>query len=134
MRSVLRGFSQWLGRRHSTSTLEQHMRLDLTFRNIQATDALRSRAEKKFLKVAKHMREPIEAHMVLRVEKHRHMAEMTVTGAGDQHFKVQESTDDMYSTIDGIMNKLERSARRARERLIDRAQGGATSMEGFAEE
>ncbi len=109
------------------------MRLEITFRNIEATDALRERAEKKFQKVAKHLREPIDAHLVCKVEKHRHSAELTVHAAGDLSFRVQETTDDMYATIDGIMNKIERAVRRHKERMIDRHQSGSGELpDGFA--
>jgi len=108
------------------------MHLDLTYRNIQATDALKDRAERKFRKVSKHLREPIEAHLVLRVEKHRHMAEATVAASGDV-FKAHEESADMYTTIDGLMNKLERVVRRHRERKIDRAHSGSgDASDGFS--
>jgi len=111
------------------------MRLEITFRNIEASDALRERAEKKFKKVAKHLREPIEGHLVIKVEKHRHSAELTVHAAGEQTFKAQEVTDDMYATIDGIMNKAERTVRRHKERLIDKHQAGAGEEgDGFTTE
>jgi len=97
------------------------MRFEITFRNTQTTDALRERAERKFLKVVKHLREPVEAHMVVQVEKHRHHAEISVTSGRDT-LKVQEETDDMYRTIDRVMHKLERVARRQKERLQDRWQ------------
>ena len=99
------------------------MQFEVTFRNTEATDALRERAEKKFAKVAKHLREPIDAHLVLRVEKHRHIAELAVRAAGEQYFKAKDTTDDMYASIDGLMNKLERTVRRQRERLLDRKHG-----------
>ena len=95
------------------------MRLDVTFRNMKPSDRVRDRAEKKFLKVAKHLREPIEADLVLKVEKHRHSAELRVSGAGET-FKAHEATEDLYATIDLIMTKLERTVRRAKERSIDR--------------
>ena len=41
------------------------MRLEVSYRNIRAADALRERAERKFRKVTKHLREPIEVHVVL---------------------------------------------------------------------
>jgi len=107
------------------------MRLELTYRNIRAADTLRDRAERKFRKVTKHLREPIEAHVVLRVEKHRHMAEATVAANGDV-FKAHEESDDMYVAIDGLMNKLERVVRRHRERIIDRAHAGSgDAVDGF---
>ena len=105
------------------------MNMDLTYRNIRATDAIKGRAEKKFQKVAKHLREPIDAHIVLRAEKHRHIAEATVSGSGEV-FKVQEETDDMYATIDGLMSKLERQVRRHKERVNDRQQAGSGDAGG----
>ncbi len=107
------------------------MRFEVTFRNTQATDALIERAEKKFAKVVKHLKEPVEAHMVVHVEKHRHRAEVTVNAARDT-LKVQEETDDMYATIDRVMHKLERVARRHKERQQDRWQQNAEAKEdGF---
>ncbi len=100
------------------------MRLDITFRNVEPSENLRNRAEKKFGKVCKHLTEPIEGHLVLKVERHRNSAELTVHGGRDQSFRVQEVTDDMYSTIDGLMHKLERMVRRERERRIDRHHAG----------
>lgn len=106
------------------------MRFEVTFRNTQTTDALVQRAERKFAKVAKHLREPIEAHMVVQVEKHRHMAEVNVT-TGRETLKVQEETDDMYRTIDRVMHKLERVARRHKERQQDRWHAGNQPADGF---
>jgi len=108
------------------------MNFDMTYRNIRATDALKDRAQRKFSKVSKHLREPIEAHVVLRVEKHRHMAEATVSSSGNV-FKAQEESGDMYTTIDGLMSKLERTVRRHRERKIDRSQAGSgDASDGFS--
>ncbi len=107
------------------------MRFEVTYRNIRAADTLRDRAERKFQKVTKHLREPIEAHVVLRVEKHRHMAEATIASSGDV-FKAHEESDDMYVAIDGLMSKLERVVRRHRERIIDRAHSGSgDATDGF---
>jgi len=108
------------------------MHFDLTYRNIRATPGLKDRAEKKFMKVSKHLREPIDANVVLRVEKHRHMAEATVSSHGNV-FKAQEESEDMYTTIDGLMAKLERTVRRHRERGIDRSQAGSGDAgDGFS--
>jgi len=108
------------------------MNFDMTYRNIRATSALKDRAERRFKKVSKHLREPIDAHVVLRVEKHRHMAEVTVASSGNV-FKAHEESEDMYTTIDGLMSKLERVVRRHRERKIDRSQAGSgDASDGFS--
>jgi putative sigma-54 modulation protein len=107
------------------------MNMDVTYRNIRPSTRLKGRAEKKFLKVAKHLREPIEAHFVLREEKHMKIAEFTVTGSGGV-FKAEEQTDDMFASIDGAMNKLERVVRRHKERAQDRWQAGSgEAIDGF---
>jgi putative sigma-54 modulation protein len=106
------------------------MRFEVTFRNTKTTDALVKRAERKFAKVAKHLREPIDAHMVVQVDKHRHMAEVNVT-TGRETLKVQEETDDMYRTIDRVMHKLERVARRHKERMQDRWHSANEPADGF---
>lgn len=108
------------------------MRLDLTFRNLDATDELRERAMQKFEKASKHLREPIEGTLVLRVEKHRNEAELVVHAAGEQYFRVREETSDMAAAVDGVMKKLERVVRRHKERIIDRTHTGpGLPVDGF---
>ena len=51
------------------------MQVLVTFRHMEATDALRQYAEHKVARVYKLMRRPIEAHIVLSVTKRRHVAE-----------------------------------------------------------
>ena len=107
------------------------MNLDVTYRNVRPSDRLKGRAEKKFQKVVKHLREPIDAHLVLREEKHLKIAEFTVTGSGEV-FKAEEHTSDMFASIDGLMNKLERTVRRHKERTHDRWHTGSQDGEdGF---
>jgi len=106
------------------------MRFDVTYRNTQGSDALTDRAQKKFTKVVKHLREPVEAHLTLTVDKHRHRGEITVN-AGRDVLKVQEETDDMYVTVDRIMARLERAAARQKERIQDRHATNADQPDGF---
>ena len=106
------------------------MNLDVTYRNVRPSPRLKGRAEKKFKKVAKHLREPIDAHLVLREEKHLKIAEFTGTGSGEV-FKAEEHTSDMFASIDGLMTKLERAVRRHKERTHDRRTGPETIENPF---
>jgi putative sigma-54 modulation protein len=99
------------------------MSLHVTFKNCQSTDALVERAEQKFEKALKYMKEPVEAHMVVHVEKRRHRADLTVTAAGEI-LKTEVETDDMYTTIDTLMDKIERVAKRHKERRSARVHQG----------
>lgn len=100
------------------------MRMDVTFRNMDASETIRARAEKKFQKVAKHLREPIEAHLIVQVEKRRQIAELTVSSAGEHTFTAKETTEDLYASIDALMQRMERTVRRAKERTLDRYHSG----------
>lgn len=104
------------------------MRLHVTYRNIDPADSLRARCEKKFAKVARFLREPVEANVVLRAEKHRKIAEVTVTAAGGKPMAAHGETDDTFASIDMAMDKLERAVRRARRRVIDRNRAGEDEL------
>ena len=105
------------------------MRLDITFRNMKTSDTLRARAEKKFQKVATHLREPIEGHLVLTRSKNGHSAELTVSGAGEAAISVRDEHDDAYTSLDRVFNVMERRTRRSRERTLDRLHNGPAKDE-----
>jgi putative sigma-54 modulation protein len=120
---------QFLGRLdfpsgQSTRPRRLLMRLDMTFRNMKTSETLRVRAEKKFHKVATHLREPIEGKLVLSKGKAGHSVELTVSGAGDAPIAVRDEHEDAYTSIDRAFTVMERRARRNRERSLDRAQTG----------
>jgi len=83
------------------------MQVLVTFRHMEATDALRQYAEQKVARVYKLMRHPIEAHVVLSVNKRRHVAEIILSGE-HLHVNATEETGDLYSAIDLAMDKIER--------------------------
>jgi putative sigma-54 modulation protein len=94
------------------------MQVLVTFRHIEATDALRQYAETKVERLRKFLHRPIEAHVVLSVAKHRHVAEITL--AGDHAtFHAKEQTGDLYSAIDLGMDKIERQV----QKLAAKRQG-----------
>jgi putative sigma-54 modulation protein len=100
------------------------MRIKLSFRNTEPTDPQKLYAEDKLARVKKYLEEPIEAHVVLRVEKFRHIAEVSIDASG---FRLNgaEQTDDMYSSIDLLVDSLEtQAARKGKERVSRRRSGG----------
>ena len=54
--------------------------LDMTGRHVEITPALRDFAEEKLAKLERLLDGPIEAHVVLGIEKHRHFAEVQQFG------------------------------------------------------
>ncbi len=94
------------------------MQVTVTGRRIEMTDALRNYAEEKVLKkVKRYLDRTIDAHIVLSVEKYRHIAEVIINVSGTIiHSK--EETEDMYSSIDGAVDKIERQIKRHKERIV----------------
>lgn len=83
------------------------MQVMVTFRHFEANDAVRKYAKEKIQKLQKYLERPAEARVVLSIEKFRNIAEATITGNG-YTINGMEKTDDMYSAIDKLVDKLER--------------------------
>jgi putative sigma-54 modulation protein len=83
---------------------------------MEQSDALKSYVDEKLDRVKKYIDEPIVAQTYLTVEKIRHIAEITL-GAKGVTIKASEATNDMYASIDAVVDKIERQLRRYKERL-----------------
>jgi putative sigma-54 modulation protein len=94
------------------------MQVSVTFRHVDSSDPLKEYAVDKTERLAKYLLEPVEVHWVLSVEKIRHTAAATVTANG-LRIKAQEETADLYSAIDGVLDKLENQVRKHKEKLKD---------------
>jgi putative sigma-54 modulation protein len=92
------------------------MQVIVTFRHMDKSNALRDYAIEKTERLNKYLHEPVEVHWVLSVEKIRHIADATVV-AGGVTIKGQESTQDMYSAIDAVTDKLEKQVRRHKDKV-----------------
>lgn len=92
------------------------MRISISGRNLDITDALRSHVEKGLQKVRGHFDRVIDVDVVLSVEKHRHIAEMTLHANGIRiHSK--EASPDMYASLDAVSDKLEKQVRKFKDRI-----------------
>lgn len=87
------------------------MEINVTFRHTEPVESLKAYAEEKVAKIRKYLDFPLEAHIVLSVEKFRHLADVTLSLNGTR-IKAVEQTDDMYSAIDQVMDKIERQVKR----------------------
>jgi putative sigma-54 modulation protein len=91
------------------------MQIAVTFRNIEPSLPLREYAEDKISRIKKYLEEPIEAHVVLKVEKFRHTAEVSIDANG-LRINGAEQTDDLYSAIDMLADTIEGQAKKGKEK------------------
>jgi len=93
------------------------MQIAVTFRHMESSDAVRSYVEEKLARVKKYIDEPIDAQVVLSVQKKiYHRAEVTMVAKG-LTMKSMEEKDDMYAAIDLMVDKIERQLKKYKEKL-----------------
>ncbi|TDO95132.1 putative sigma-54 modulation protein [Halanaerobium saccharolyticum] len=90
-------------------------------KNIDITPALKEHAEEKVQKkLDKYFDgEPLEVQISMEVEKERHIVEVTAFIKG-LILRGEEVSDDMYTSIDGVMDKLEHQMRKYKSKLHNR--------------
>ena len=104
------------------------MRITFNFKNFDPSDHLRKYARDRFGKLAKFMAGTPDAELQvnLEVEKFRHIADIVLTGK-NVHISAREDSEDMYSTVDMVWDKLEAQMRKVRDKYKSRRKGGSDS-------
>jgi len=93
------------------------MKITVTGKNIEVTDALRDYAEKKVSKIAKFFeKSPLASQVSLRTERGLHIVEITVQVDG-LILRGEEKTSDMYASIDGAIDKIKRQVHKFKTRI-----------------
>ncbi len=105
------------------------MQINVTFRHVDPTPALRTHAEDKLERmVKKYLRRPVDAHVILSVAKERHAAEITLQADHVTMFAKEETTD-LYAAIDLAVGKLEHQAQKLRaKRKEHKGPSGARTL------
>ena len=101
-------------------------------KNIEVTPALRDYVEKKVGKVTKYFDNVGEITVLLTVSKDRHIVEVTVPVQGIL-LRGQEATMDMYTSIDLVIEKIERQIRKYKTKLERRFREGSMKTELMAQ-
>ncbi len=92
------------------------MQVAVTFRHMEADEGLKAYVKDKVQKLQKYALNPTEVHVVLGVEKFRHIAEITIVGNGGV-LNSQGKDNDLYAAIDQMVDKMERQIRERRGKV-----------------
>ena len=93
--------------------------IKVTFRHTESTQALRSYVEDKVMPLLeKYCYNDVHADVTLSVEKDVHTAEVRVSVKGPDLF-AKISTEDLYTSIDGMVNSLQSQLRKFKEKVVD---------------
>jgi putative sigma-54 modulation protein len=107
------------------------MQLSHTFRNLDASDALKDYAREKLERINKYFPDPIKAHVVYSQQRgYLSVVDVQITLHNGLVVKGVESTEDFHSSVDLVMAKIERQLRRYKDRIRDHKpqQGPERSM------
>ena len=83
------------------------MTISFTFRHMDPSDAIKSYAESKISRLQKLLLHPMTAKVTLSIQKQRQVAEVQLE-SGREHIEAKESSEELYASIDQVVDKLER--------------------------
>ena len=86
------------------------MNISITFRQMDASDAIKKYATDKLAKLQRFLRRPLSGKITVSLDRRKHVVEARISSGGE-HLEAHEVSDDMYASIDRVMAKLERQIR-----------------------
>ncbi len=103
------------------------MQVNITFRHLDPTEALKAHARGKVEHIQTYIDRPSEAHVVLYVENLEHKADINLK-AGPFLLRGRAKSNDMYASIDAAAERIERQLKKHTEKLkshkaVERANG-----------
>lgn len=103
------------------------MQITVTFKKMDTSDSLKSYVQKKLDKFDRMLDSPAEAHVVLSVEKIRHIAEITLT-CDRLKMHAKEESESMYSSLDALMDKIKIQIKKHKEKVKRHMSGNKKSI------
>jgi len=100
------------------------MNLKLTGNHVEVTDSMREYVIAKIGKITRHFDHVIDVSVILSVEKLKQKAEANVHIRGKDIF-VETDSEDMYASIDSLVDKLDRQILKHKEKNLERRNHGA---------
>ena len=108
------------------------MKIHITGRQLEVTDPLKMLIESKLGKLERFIDGITDIHVTLSVEKYRQRAEVQVHSRGNTYLTAVEESDDLYASIQQVIEKIHAQARKqhakriGKRRRTARREGTAT--------
>jgi putative sigma-54 modulation protein len=96
------------------------MDIQLTGRNVTVNEGLRDYVNDRMQPVLADYPRVESCHVILAHEKYRFTAEVVVQGRDKLRAEADETTDDLYASIDAAAIKIDKQLRKSREKMIER--------------
>ena len=102
------------------------MQVSISGHHVDVTDSMRNYVNEKIEKLDRHFDQALDIQVILTVEKLRHKAEATLHVSGNNLY-AEDTQEDMYAAIDGLIDKLDRQGKKHKEKLKDQRIKGAAA-------
>ena len=94
------------------------MNISVTFRNTEGEEWYKQYVSERIEKLKKYLDHPVDARVVLSVEKFRNVAEINLSDNG-LNVNAKEEAKEMQQAIDNAVEKIERQLKKHKEKIRD---------------
>ena len=98
------------------------MHIEFKFRHMEPSDAIKTYATDKLNKLQKYLLSPLEAQVIFSLERHLHCVDVHLRVEGETH-QGRAEQEDMYASIDLVVDKLHRQLNRSKEQHKNHRRG-----------
>ena len=105
------------------------MQLNVIGHHVEITESMRGYVEKRLDRVKRHFDHVIDVQVLMSVDKLQHKAEATVHVRGN-NIHAEAIDTDMYAAIDALVDKLDRSVLKHKEKKADKHAADARKTNG----
>ena len=109
------------------------MRYTIVGRNIEVTPGLREAVEDKIGKLDRYLTPDTEVNVTMSVQRERQNIEVTIPIKGSI-IRAEESSSDMYVSIDLVEEVIERQILKYKKKLVDGKQSSPSFSDTFLQE
>ena len=111
------------------------MTINITSRHADISDTQKTHVQAKFAAVLEAYPEVEYAHVIMDTQKFRHIIEVVVQGKHHLRIEAKEESDDMYVSVDKVVDKVDHQLRRLRDKVVDHKSGKhRTKLTDFEQE
>ena len=96
------------------------MDIQITGRNVAVDDGLKEYVDGRLSPILAEFPRVESCHAILAHEKYRFTVEFVVQGRDKMREVAQETTDDMYASIDAAAEKIDKQLRKSRQKMIEK--------------
>lgn len=95
------------------------MTINITSRHADISDTLKTHVHAKLATVLAAYPQVEYAHVIMDIQKFRQIIEVAVQGKHHLRIEAREESDDMYASVDKVIDKVDRQLRRWQDKAVD---------------